>query len=336
MSAPATSPGEPRVVLLATGGTIASRFDPALGRTVATQRAEDLLASLPRAQGLCALEVVDFATVASFDMTCEFTRRLARRAQALVDRPEVLGVVITHGTDTMEESSYLVDLLIRGDKPVVFTGAQRPHDDPQADGPANLTDALRVAAAPQARGLGVLLCFNGTIHAARDVTKFHTSAVETFRSPGLGALGVVDSDQVLISRRPAPRRVFEIAQLEERVELFRLSLGASLKSLEFCLRADVQGLVIEGFGRGNAPSGLTPLVREAVGRGVAVLMTSRCPAGRVQPIYGGGGGGRDLADAGALFVGDLKGPKARLLLMVLLSVPETRSRLAEILAELAP
>jgi L-asparaginase len=149
-------------------------------------------------------------------------------------------------------------------------------------------------------------------------------------------LGSVDGERVVIHRRPTLRAQFRVEQLEERVELFRLSLGVDLRGLEAAIERGPQGLVIEGFGRGNGPTGLTALVRRATSAGIVVLITSRCPMGRVEPIYGGGGGGRDLADAGGIFTGDLKGPKARLLLMVLLSNPDTRARIAETVAALAP
>ncbi|MEO8037729.1 MAG: asparaginase [Betaproteobacteria bacterium] len=327
---------KPKVVLLATGGTIASRHDPALGRTVASQRAEDLLVMLPRADELVDLEVIDHATVASFDMSVQFAFGLARRIDELAARPDVSGIVVTHGTDTMEETCYLTDLLLDSDKPVVFTGAQRAHDDPQADGPLNLLNALRVAASPALRGMGALLCFNGAIHAARDVTKMHTSAVETFQSPDRGSLGEVDGERVVIHRRPLLRRAFVVDRLEQRVTLFRLSLGVDLEDLGAIVARRPAGLVIEAFGRGNGPSALTAIVREATRRGVVVVLTSRCASGRVKPVYGGGGGGRDLADAGALFAGDLRGPKARLALMVLLSTEGTRNRIAEEIAQLAP
>jgi L-asparaginase len=328
--------GKPKVVLLATGGTIASRYDPALGRTVASQRAEDLLALLPQVSSVAELEVVDFATIPSFDMTVQFAFSMARRVNELVARPDVAGVVVTHGTDTMEETSYLADLLLQSEKPVVFTGAQRAHDDPQSDGPPNLLNALRVAASPLATGLGATVCFNGTIQSARDVTKVHTSAVETFQSYEQGALGAVDGEHVVIYRRPTLRRAFQIERLEDAVKLFRLSLGCDLDDLKAMIERGPAGLVIEGFGRGNGPTRLTELVGLASSRQIPALITSRCPAGRVQAVYGGGGGGRDLADAGGIFAGDLKGPKARLLLMVLLSSPQTRTRIADVVAAIAP
>ena len=327
---------KPKVVLLATGGTIASRYDPALKRTVASARAEDLLEALPEVGEVAQLEIENFARMPSFDMTVEFAFGLARRINEVLARPEVDGVVVTHGTDTMEETSYLADLLLQSDKPAVFTGAQRAADDPHSDGPPNMMNAIRVAAAKPARGLGAMVCFNGTIHAARDVTKVHASAVETFQSYEHGALGEVDGDTVVIHRRPLLRRSFQVAKMEDRVEIVRLALGSDLSALETMIQRGIAGIVIEGFGRGNGPTRLGGLVRAATEKGIPVLITSRCPVGRVEPIYGGGGGGRDLADAGGIFTGDLKGPKVRLLLMVLLSLGHTRKQVAETVAELAP
>jgi len=327
---------KPKVVLLATGGTIASRYDPKLGSTVASQRADELLKMLPQVAGVADIEVHDLATIPSYEMDLQFAFDLAGRIRDTLSRAEVAGVVVTHGTDTMEETCYLSDLLLDSDKPAIFTGAQRAHDDPQSDGPLNLLNSLRVAASPLTRGLGAMICFNATLHAARDVTKVHASAVETFQSYEHGALGEIDGSTVVIHRRPVLRRTFRIDRLEQDVELFRVVLGMDLRGIEAAIARGVAGVVIEGFGRGNGPSRLAELVRLATRKNIPVLMTSRCPAGRVQAIYGGGGGGRDLADAGAIFAGDLKGPKARLLLMVLLSGAESGTPIAQTVAALAP
>jgi L-asparaginase len=330
-----TSQAPPKVVVISTGGTIASRFDAAIGRTVASQRGEDLLAQVPGLAAFAALEIDDFATIPSFDLTVEAVHRLALRIDEQLARDEVTGVVVTHGTDTMEESCYLADLLLASDKPAVFTGAQRAHDDPTPDGPRNLLAAVRTAAAPEARGLGAVICFADQIHAARDVTKVSASALATFQSYDKGALGEVDGARVIVHRRPLLRQTFRVERLEARVPLVRLCLGLDVQLVEAALDGGARGLVIEAFGRGNGPAALVPVVRRAVEAGVPVVVTSRCPSGRVEPIYGKGGG-KDLLDAGAIFAGDLKGPKARLLLMVLLSSPATRERIADIFHVLAP
>jgi L-asparaginase len=326
----------PKVVLISTGGTIASRYDRALGRTVASARGEDLLGQVPELADVAELEIDEFATISSFNMSVADAHRLARRINRQLARPEVAGVVVTHGTDTMEESCYLADLLLQTDKPAVFTGAQRAHDDPLPDGPKNLLSAVRTAAAPEAAGLGAVICFAEQIHAGRDVTKVSASALAAFQSYDKGALGEVDGARVIVHRRPARRRTFELARMPElQVPLFRLSLGFDVRMVELALDLGLDGLVIEAFGRGNGPAALVPVVERAVGTGLPVVITSRCPSGRVEPIYGKGGG-KDLLDAGAIFAGDLRGPKARLLLMVLLAAPQTKARVAEIFGDLAP
>ena len=309
-----------KVVLISTGGTIASRFDAASGRTVASARGEDLLGQVPELATVCELEVDDFATVSSFDMSVALAFRLVKRIEQQLARPEVTGVVVTHGTDTMEESCYLAELLVDSEKPVVFTGAQRAHDDPLPDGPKNLLSAARIAASREAEALGAVICFADQIHAARDVTKISTSALAAFHSYDKGALGEVDGTRVILHRLPTMRpRSFSVDEMPElQVPLFRLYLGFDVRLIELALGLGLDGLVVEAFGRGNGPSALVPVVERAVGAGLPVVVTSRCPTGRVEPIYGKGGG-KDLLDAGAIFAGDLKGPKARLLLLVLLA-----------------
>src|SRR5262245_42145277 len=162
---------KPKVVIIGTGGTIASRYDPALGRKVAAMSGSELLALLPTAGEIAELEVDNFATIASFHMRVDFVRSLARRVGAALQRPDVPGAVVTHGTDTMEESVYLTELLVESSKPCVFTGAQRSADEPDGDGPRNILNSIRAAASPATVGLGAMICFNDELHAAREVTK---------------------------------------------------------------------------------------------------------------------------------------------------------------------
>jgi L-asparaginase len=174
---------------------------------------------------LPALEFQNFALINSFEMTIDLAHELVKHLALLLARTDVRGAVVTHGTDTMEETSFLTDLLLPRGKPVVFTGAQLPQDDPQADGPRNLEDSIRVAASPQASGLGVVICFNRQLHAARDVTKTHTSALETFQSSEHGALGCVDAGEIILFRRPAIALQLAADKLDKKVDLIRLSLG---------------------------------------------------------------------------------------------------------------
>lgn len=325
----------PSVVVVSTGGTIASRFDPLQGKVVAARSGEDLLEMVPRAKDIAGIEVENFCNIGSYQLSLDIAFRLVRRIDEILDRPDVMGVVVTHGTDTMEETCYLADLLVASEKPIVFTGAQRSSDDPDSDGPRNLLNAIRAAASPLARGLGAMICFNDELHAARDVTKVHTARVQTFQSYDHGMLGEIDGNQIVIYRKPTLRRMFQIPKLEERVDLILLVLGIDARYIDASIQSKAAGIVLEAFGRGNANTVIVDGVRRAVNNGIPVIVTSRCPAGRVAPIYGGGGG-KDLEEVGAIFAGDLSGVKARILLMVLLADPHARLQLREVIAEMAP
>jgi L-asparaginase len=310
---------KPKVVLIGTGGTIASRYDVALGRKVAGVSSSELVAMLPGVGAVADLEVDNFLTISSFQMDAGTALKLVCRIGETLRRPDVAGVAVTHGTDTMEESAYLADILVESEKPVVFTGAQRSADEPDGDGPRNLLGAIRAAASPASVGLGAMICFNDELHAARDVTKTHTSAVQTFQSHDHGKLGLIDGDRVVIDRRPLRRPHYTVERLEERVDLIKLVLGLDARPINSALAAGAKAIVLEAFGLGNTTSDIAEGVKRSIDAGVPVIITSRCPIGQVRPVYGGGGGGRDLEDMGAIYAGDLAGVKARMLLMVLLA-----------------
>jgi L-asparaginase len=306
------------IVVVSTGGTIMAREDPRTGKLVPTVTAAELvdLMDWPDAP---ALEVEDFTSVPSWDLHGDLAARLAGRVAEHAARDDVTGIVVPHGTDTMEENVYLADLLLAGDTPVVFTGAQRAASVADSDGPRNLRDAIRVAGAPAARGRGAMLAFAGSIHAAREVRKVHTSALDAFASPGYGPIGQVDGETVVFGLRPEPRSrpAFDAGRIEARVDLIRLYAGSDARFLEAAVASGTRAIVLEATGRGNANDAIVRAVGAATAAGVAVVVCSRCLAGRVEPEYGRGGGA-DLAEAGALFAGDLAGPKARMLLQVAL------------------
>jgi L-asparaginase len=313
-----------KVVLLGTGGTIASRVDHARGNVTAAATGDDLMATMA-ARGFSLppgvdVETEQFCNVGSFLFDLGLAFRLAQRIGQRLREPDVAGVVVTHGTDTMEESAYLADLVVGGDKPIVFTGAQRHADEPDSDGPRNLLDAIRVAAAGEARGLGALIAFEQEFHAARDATKLHASRVGTFQSAEHGKLGEVDRGRVVVHRRPTLRRHFPTERIEPRVDLVKLVMGSDGRFMRCALDSGARGIVLEAFGRGNANHAILGEMEAARARGVPVLVTSRSPQGRVEPIYGDGGG-KDVATAGGIFAGDLSGIKARVLLSVLLGSP---------------
>jgi L-asparaginase len=304
------------VVVVSTGGTIAMRPDPATGKLVPALSGDELVELLAWSDGP-RLELDDFAHVPSFDVHGELALALVRRVIDHAGRENMAGIVVTHGTDTMEESVYLVDRLVESELPVVFTGAQRSADQPDSDGPRNFRDAVRVAVAAEARGRGAMLAFAGEVHAAREGRKVHTSALRAFASPDYGPLGHVDGERVVFRRRPDRRPPLPLPDLLAPVDLIRLYAGSDARFLRASLASGARAIVLEGTGRGNANEQVLDGVREATAAGVTVVVCSRCAEGRVEPVYGRGGG-RDLFEAGALFAGDLAGPKVRVLLQLAL------------------
>ncbi len=322
-----------KVVLVSTGGTIASRRDPASGSVAATASGDELMELLHDPLSGIAVDVDEFCNVGSFNIDLDLAFRLARRIEEHLVRRGVSGVVVTHGTDTMEESAFLADLVIASDKPSVFTGAQRNADERDTDGPRNLAEAIRLAASGL-RGLGAMILFDQEFHAARDATKIHSYRTDTFTSMEHGKLGEIDGDRIVLHRRPALRATIRTERVESSVDLVKLVMGSDARFIRCALQSGAKGLVLEAFGRGNGTLAVLAGVRDAIAAGTPVAVASRCPQGRVKPIYGNGGGG-DLAKAGAIFTGDLAGVKARVLLSVLLGAGMSREEMTEKIGELA-
>jgi L-asparaginase len=277
------------------------------------------------------IEVQNVVNVGSTNMTPALWLEVSRRATVALARPEVAGVLVTHGTDTMEETAYFLDLTVASEKPVILVGAMRAASEWDADGPRNVLSAARVAVSPESRGSGTLVVLNGEIHAAREVTKTHSLAVETFGTPEFGALGVVDPDGVRFYRAPLRRQTIELAPdvILPIVDIIPNYAGSDGRLIRGLLReGPVDGLVIDAAGAGNIAAPLFEAVREARERGIAVVITSRTHAGRVLPLYAGGGGGTTLHALGCVFADNLSAPKARVLLMVAL----TRTRGPEALS----
>lgn len=322
-----------RICLLTTGGTIASRSDAKSGDVTASVKGNDLFAMLHDPLNGIDVEVEEFCNIGSYAMDLPLAYALATRVNERLADPAISGVVVTHGTDTMEESAFLVDLLLTGDKPVVFTGAQRNADYPDADGPRNIADSIRLAGSPLARGLGAMICFEQEFHAARDVSKTHTSRVDTFKSADHGKLGEIDGEAISLSRRPVLRKTYAAPKVETDIELIKMVMGASDRAIRFAASSGARAIVIEGFGIGNTTPAVTLSVKDIIAGGTPIIVTSRCSRGRVKPVYGNGGG-KDLEAAGAIFAGDLSGPKARILAAVLSglgqSIEEMRSEFAHI------
>ena len=315
----------PRVRIVSTGGTIASTAadGEASGKTP-TLSGDDLLEAVPELDDHAEIEVDDVRQVSGFQATvADLVAVLDAVERAAADGVD--GVVVTHGTDTMEETVYAIDLACGTvvDRPVVCTGAQRPADRLGTDGPANLLAAVRAAADDRVReGGGTYLAFDDELHAARWVTKAHTSALGTFESPGTGPVGEFAPDGLRFFREPR-RYSTPIPDARPdsavRVELITNALGVDGRRIERAVEDGADGIVVAGTGLGNTTAELGAAIESAIAEGLPIVLASRCHAGTTAGLYGGPGGGATLLDAGAIPGGDRQPWKARIELLLALS-----------------
>ncbi|EOD4485474.1 asparaginase [Staphylococcus aureus] len=229
------------------------------------------------------------------------------------------GFVITHGTDTLEETAFLLDLILGIEQPVVITGAMRSSNEIGSDGLYNYISAIRVASDEKARHKGVMVVFNDEIHTARNVTKTHTSNTNTFQSPNHGPLGVLTKDRVQFHHMPYRQQALENVNEKLNVPLVKAYMGMPGDIFSFYSREGIDGMVIEALGQGNMPPSALEGIQQLVSLNIPIVLVSRSFNGIVSPTYAYDGGGYQLAQQGFIFSNGLNGPKARLKLLVALS-----------------
>jgi L-asparaginase type II len=305
----------PLVKVVATGGTIANTPS---GRLNAAEVAE----AIPQLRKVARLEVEEVIRVGSSSITLANWLALARRVNDILAREgEVKGVVVTHGSNTVEETAYFLSLTVKSDKPVVLTAAQRQFTTLSSDSPKNFLQAVRVAASDEARGKGVLVVLNDMIHAARDVTKTLSYRLETYDSRDLGALGLVDEDKVSFYRAPTRRGpAFDLPQKLPRVDIIYTYADADGALID---ASKAEGLVIAGFPTGSGTPAMDEAVKRVVAKGVPVVMTHRGGAGRVTDT-------RPSEKRPVLWGDNLTPQKARILLMLALTRTRDAAELQKI------
>ena len=294
------------------------RIDETTKAAIPFYHAKDLLEKIPEAQNLANISIYEFGNYPGPHMTPELMLDLSKKIKNFVDQEKVDGIIVTHGTDTLEETAYFVDLTVKTEKPIVVIGAMKTSSEPDWDGPRNLVDAIRICNNENSKGLGVLVCLNGEINAASEVTKTHTEDIETFMSLDFGSLGFVEKGKVVFNRLPRKLETIETDEIDSNVDLIKVYAGMNEKFFKLSANSGVHGVVIEAMGVGNVPPPDFEGIKYIVEKNIPVVLVSRCPAGETLDIYGYPGAGKWLKQLGVIFTDYLNGQKARIKMMICL------------------
>lgn len=305
-----------KILVLNTGGTIAMSVDDSEGVKPMDDQAVNKI--LPFLEKYASVTMQNVLNLPSPHMTPAIMNQLRLHLERELAANHYDGVVITHGTDTLEETAYFLDLTLSLHIPVVVTGAMRSSNELGADGPVNLISSVRTAADPESVNKGVLVVFNDEIHAASHVTKTHTSNVATFQSPQYGPIGTIAKKSVHYHHAPLVREHYSITNADANVPLIKAVAGMDPAWLQFLLEQPIDGVVIEAFGLGNLPPSIIPVLQQVLDKNIPIVLVSRCYNGQVQDVYDYEGGGRQLKEMGMVFSNGLNGQKARIKLMVAL------------------
>lgn len=308
-----------KVGAIFTGGTISMKVDQRLSAAIPAMSSEEIMSMVTNIDQIADIEIVPFARIPGPHMTPDLMLDLSKVVKETLAREDICGVIITHGTDTLEETAYFLDLNIQSEKPVVIVGSMRNASELGYDGPSNLSSAICTVASESSKNKGVLVVLNNEVNAASEVTKTHTMSLDTFKSFAFGPLGIVDNNKVIYYRDKPETNHILTDHIEKNIALIKSCAGMDDGFIQYSIEQGVKGIVIEAMGRGNLPPAMMPGVVSASEKNIPVLIVSRCPMGRVLDSYGYEGGGKMIRDAGAIFAGDLNGQKARIKLMLALS-----------------
>ncbi len=305
--------------LLFTGGTISMQHDAAAGGNVPAHAGEALVGLVPGLDRIAPFRIENWAKLPACHLGPDRLWALRERVREISEGGQVSGIVVTHGTDTIEETAYLLGRTLPGAVPVAITGAMRTSSDDEWDGPRNLLDAARVAASPASAGRGAMVVFNGEILAGETAVKTHATSLAAFSAPHAVPVGRVEDGRVVYHAPPAGRPP-EVRPrgLSARVALVSLIVGDDGTLLDLA-RPEHDGVVVEAFGSGNMPPGAVPAVRRWLDDGKPVVLATRCALGEVTPIYAFEGGGARTVAMGAIPAGPRTPSQARMELVLALS-----------------
>ena len=316
-----------KVVIITTGGTIAMKYDEATNGLVPAISGDDLIQAVPALKNVIPVEIVEYSNVPSGHITPEMMFELALLVDKIAIAEDVAGIVITHGTDTQEETIYLLDLVCKTEKPICITGAMRGASETGPDGPANILAAVRTAACLEASGKGALLVFNDEIHAATEVTKTQTTSCSTFKSPGWGPLGHVYSDRVVFKRHREQRQKIQPTKIGSDVYLIKCVAGLDDYLFKALAVKPARGIVVEAFGCGNVPPSVKEGIELVRKEGIPVVLATRVHTGRVVQAYSYLGSALSMRDADIILAGEITGQKARIKLLLALGLTDETEKL---------
>ncbi|MCK9443860.1 MAG: asparaginase [Tissierellaceae bacterium] len=320
-----------KVAIIFTGGTISMKVDPRIHAAIPALTSEEIIGMVTNIEKFSQIEIINYANVPSPHINPTMMMEIAMLVKKTVAREDITGVIVTHGTDTLEETAFLLDLIIRTEKPIVVVGAMRNGSELGYDGSSNLSAALCTAISPKAKNKGVLVVMNNEVNAASEVTKTNTLSLDTFKSPEFGPLGIVDNDEVIFYRDIISHQFLDTENIEKKVGLIKSVPGMESDIMDFYIDAEYKGIVIEALGRGNLPPEMLPGIKKAISKDIPIVMVSRCPTGRVLDTYGYEGGGKNLRELGVIFGGNLPGQKVRIKLMLALGITKDIDTIKEII-----
>lgn len=307
----------PNVTVVLTGGTILE-VNNAQGVSVPATSVEDILNVIPEIKHIANIHLIPFSNIDSSQMTPELWKKLSVVVNEAIQNSDTKGVVVVHGTDTMAEGAYFLDLTVNTNKPVVFVGAMRNASNPYSDGPLNLINAITQVVSDNSQNWGVTVTLNNYIHSARFVRKTESTNVQAFSSGNQGILGYIVERKILRVNNRSYREILPIPKILPKIDLIEDYSGFDGSFIRYAADHGADGIVVDGFGSGNVNAEVFKAIEYAINKGIAVVITTRVFSGGVFPLYGDLGGGKSLQEAGAIVAGDLPAPKARLLLMLTL------------------
>ena len=315
------------VLIVFTGGTFSMKIDEKTKAAVPFFQGDELVGMMPEARGLANLSIYEFGNYPGPHITPQRMLELSEKINSFIEQNTFDGIIVTHGTDTLEETAYFLDLTLETKIPIVVIGAMKTSSEPDWDAPRNLVDAIHIINNPNSKGFGVLVCLNGEINAASEVTKTHTEDVETFHSLDFGSLGFVEKGKVWFNRLPRKLETLKTNTIISNVDLIKVYAGMNEKFFRFSADSGVEGIVVEAMGVGNVPPEAFEGIKYAVEKGIPTVLVSRCPAGETLDIYGYPGAGKWLKQMGVIFADYLNGQKARIKLMICLGITKDKEEL---------